>query len=141
MSYLVGAALALAVGAFGTLVGLDRERGFYPTVTVVIASYYWLFAVMGGGSALATEVLVASPFIALAIAGFRRDAWFVVAALAAHGALDLVHPQLVRNEGAPVWWPSFCLAFDIVAAVYLAIRTHTATRPAASGVWRKMRSK
>jgi hypothetical protein len=118
---MVGALLALGVGAFGTLVGLDRERGFYPTVMIVIASYYWLFAILGGGTALMPEVLVATPFIVLAVAGFRRNLWLVVAALVAHGAMDIVHAQLVHNEGVPDWWPSFCLAFDVVAGVYLAL--------------------
>ena len=49
MALLVGAFLALAVGALlGTGVGLDRDRAFYPTVLIVVASYYALFAVMGG---------------------------------------------------------------------------------------------
>lgn len=128
MPYLVGAFLALGVGAFGTLVGFDRERGFYPTVMIVIASYYWLFAIMDGGAALLPELLIAAPFIVLAVAGFRRTGWLAVAALIAHGAMDLVHPHLVRNGGAPVWWPAFCAAFDIVAGAYLAFRL-SASKP------------
>ena len=37
--YLVGATLALAVGGLSTAVGFDRDRAFYPTVLIVIASY------------------------------------------------------------------------------------------------------
>lgn len=121
MSYLVGALLALGVGAFDAIVGFDRERGFYPIVMIVIASLYILFAAMGGGHALLPESLIAAPFIALAIAGFRRSLWFVVAALVAHGGLDAVHPQLIRNDGAPMWWPMFCLAYDVIAGVWLAV--------------------
>ena len=44
MEYLVGVGLALVVAVFGTLVGFDRHRAFYPTVLIVIASYYGLFA-------------------------------------------------------------------------------------------------
>jgi hypothetical protein len=47
VAYLVGAMLALAVGGSSTAVGLDRDRAFYPTILIVIASYYALFAVMG----------------------------------------------------------------------------------------------
>ena len=46
MALLIGALLALAVGISATSLGLDRDRAFYPTVTIVIASYYALFAVM-----------------------------------------------------------------------------------------------
>ncbi len=46
MAILVGALLALAIGGFATVVGLDRDRAFYPTVTIVIALLYSLFAVV-----------------------------------------------------------------------------------------------
>jgi hypothetical protein len=35
----VGTLLAFAVGLLATAIGLDRDRAFYPTVTIVIASY------------------------------------------------------------------------------------------------------
>jgi hypothetical protein len=37
MAFLIGAALALGVGLFAHYVGLERDRGFYPTLTIVIA--------------------------------------------------------------------------------------------------------
>jgi hypothetical protein len=121
VAYLVGAALALAVGAFATLVGLERDRAFYPTILVVIALYYALFAVMGGSMyALALESIGIAAFVVAAAVGFKRSLWVVVAALAAHGAYDFVHGQLFTNPGVPQWWPAFCLAFDVVAAAYLA---------------------
>ena len=43
MEYLIGVILSLAVAAFVTVTGLDRERGFYPPVLIVVASYYVLF--------------------------------------------------------------------------------------------------
>ena len=39
MEYLIGVTLTLAVAAFAAVVGFDRERAFYPTVLIVIASY------------------------------------------------------------------------------------------------------
>ena len=42
MAYLVGVVLAAVVCGFATIAGLDRDRAFYPTVTIVIASYYGL---------------------------------------------------------------------------------------------------
>ena len=47
MALVIGSLLALTVGIFATSQGLDRDRAFYPVVTIVIASYYALFAVMG----------------------------------------------------------------------------------------------
>ena len=37
--YLIGALLALAIAAGARFAGLDRERGFYPTVLIVVAAY------------------------------------------------------------------------------------------------------
>jgi hypothetical protein len=121
LAYLIGAMLALAVGGSSTAVGLDRDRAFYPTVLIVIASYYALFAVMGGSThALVVEAVVAAVFLVVAIVGFKYSLWLVVAALAAHGILDLFHGQVIANPGVPAWWPAFCLAYDGVAAAYLA---------------------
>lgn len=84
MALLVGTLLALAVGLSATGLGLDRDRAFYPVVTMVIASYYALFAVMGASMhALALESLLGGIFLVAAMAGFRstltilrqRDTW------------------------------------------------------------------
>ena len=120
-SAIVGAGLAFAVGVFATVVRLDRDRAFYPTVAIVIASLYSLFAVMGGSTrALVVESIVGVGFIALAVLGFRSSLWVVVAALALHGVFDLVHGTVISNPGVPRWWPAFCLAYDVAAAGYLA---------------------
>ena len=121
MAYLVGALLALAVSGTATLIRLDRDRAFYPTVMAVIASYYALFAVMGGSDhALGIETAVITVFLAASLVGFKYSLWLVVAALAAHGIFDAFHDQLIANPGVPVWWPQFCLTYDVVAAGYLA---------------------
>jgi hypothetical protein len=76
---------------------------------------------MGGSMyALALESIGIAAFVVAAAVGFKRSLWVVVAALAAHGAYDFVHGQLFTNPGVPQWWPAFCLAFDVVAAAYLA---------------------
>lgn len=121
MAILIGAFLAFAVGIFATRVGLDRDRSFYPTVTIVIASYYVLFAVIGGSNQiLAIEALVGLCFLAAAVAGFRSSLWIVVAALAGHGIFDFTRGQMIVNPGVPIWWPPFCLTYDVTAAAYLA---------------------
>lgn len=121
MAYIAGAVLALVVGFLATLVGFDRDRAFYPTVMIVIASYYDLFAMIGGSMpSLIAESVVMAAFLGLSIAGFRSSLWLVVAALAAHGVFDGVHGRLIANPGVPPWWPAFCLSYDVVAAAYLA---------------------
>jgi hypothetical protein len=121
MALLVGVLLASAVGLFARVVGLDRDRAFYPTVTIVIGSLYSLFAVMGASTGtLVLESLAGAAFVAAAVWGFRSSLWVVVAALAAHGAFDFVHGGVIPNPGVPGWWPEFCLAYDVTAAAGLA---------------------
>jgi hypothetical protein len=121
VALVVGALLGLGVGLFATGTGLDRDRAFYPVVTIVTASYYALFAVMGSSThALVLESLVGTVFLAGAVSGFKSSLWFVVAALAAHGIFDLGHGALIVNPGVPRWYPPFCLTFDVTLAAYLA---------------------
>jgi hypothetical protein len=121
VALLIGAFLAIAVGLLATASGLDRDRAFYPTVTIVIAFLYALFAVMGASThALVLESLAGAVFLAAAVAGFRSSLWIVVVALAAHGIFDLAHGRVIANPGVPSWWPAFCLTYDITAAAYLA---------------------
>jgi hypothetical protein len=106
-----------------TVVGLDRDRAFYPTIMAVIAAYYVLFAVMGGSThALLAETALVAIFLTVALVGFKYSLWLVVLALASHASFDAVHGQLIANPGVPVWWPAFCLSYNGVAAGYLGLR-------------------
>jgi len=122
MEYLIGVGLAVAVCAIAMAAGFDRERVFYPILTWVVATYYILFAAMGGSPpALALESLIAAAFLVLAVIGFKKNLWLTVAALAGHGVFDSFHHLLIRNPGVPVWWPGFCLSFDVLAGGFLAV--------------------
>ncbi len=75
MEYLVGVILGAAVAGFAATSGFDRDRAFYPTVLIVIASYYALFAVMGApySRVLGTEIAVGLLFAILAWLGFQEE--------------------------------------------------------------------
>jgi len=121
VAYAVGTALALVVSFFARVTGLDRDRAFYPTVVIVVASYYILFAVMGGSErTLAAEAILMTIFVVVAVVGFKFNLWLIAAALAGHGVMDMLHGRVVTNPGVPEWWPAFCLTFDIAAAGVLA---------------------
>lgn len=127
MEYFIGILLAIASIGLASAIGLARDRSFYSTIMIVIASYYVLFALMGGSRhALFLEALLAAGFMIAAVVGFRTNLWVVVAALIGHGLLDFVHQLLVANPGVPPWWPGFCLAFDVTAGGLLAffLSTH-----------------
>jgi hypothetical protein len=141
MEYIVGVALALFVCGAASLLGMDRDRVFYPTVLIVVASYYVLFAVMDGSHrVLRVEIAIAAVFAALAVVGFKRNLWLVVGALAGHGVLDFVHHALVQNTGVPSGWPGFCLAFDLSAALFVGcvVAFRAKTIPATFGPQRSI---
>jgi hypothetical protein len=121
LPYVVGIVLAIGVALFARWVGFDGDRAFYPTVLIVIASYYVLFAAMIGSiQTVVAESAVMIPFVIAAVAGFKGSAWIIVGALAGHGVLDTVHGHIVANAGVPAWWPAWCLAYDVGAAGALA---------------------
>ena len=121
LPFVIGIVASAGVAMFARTVGLDRDRAFYPTLMIVIALYYVLFAVMAGSiQTILAESVVTLLFAAAAVAGFRSSAWIVVAALAGHGVFDGFHGYVIENAGVPAWWPTWCLAYDVGAAACLA---------------------
>ena len=121
LPYVVGIVLSVGVASFARRVGFDRDRAFYPTVLIVIASYNVLFAAMIGSlQTVVLESAVMAVFAIAAVAGFKGHAWIIVAGLAGHGFQDAIHGHIVANAGVPAWWPAWCLAYDVGAAGALA---------------------
>ena len=130
MPYVIGIVLSAVVAVFARYVGFDRDRAFYPTVTIVVASYYVLFAAMSGSvQTVVIESAVMVMFAAAAVAGFKSSAWIVVVALASHGVFDSVHGYVIENAGVPAWWPAWCLSYDLGAAAILAWLTKREPEP------------
>lgn len=122
MEYLVGLTLALFFCAAAAVLGMDRERVFYPAVVMTVASYYLAFAVVDGrGEVMLFEVLIAAVFVVAAVLGFKRSPWIAVVALGGHGVMDAFHHHLVHNRGVPPSWPGFCGTFDVAAALFVAL--------------------
>jgi hypothetical protein len=121
MPYVIGVVLSVGVAVFARSVGFDRDRAFYPTVMIVIASYYVLFAAMSGSvQTVLRESIVMIGFAVAAVIGFKSSPWIVVGALAGHGVFDALHGKVIENSGVPAWWPAWCLSYDLGAAAGLA---------------------
>lgn len=122
MPYAIGLTLACIVGVLARRVQLDHDKALYPIMLIVVASYYVLFAVTAGSlRAVAIEITMMMGFVIAAVIGFRKNLWLIAGGLAAHGVFDWFHGSIVVNDGVPRWWPPFCLAFDVAAAVVLAV--------------------
>lgn len=116
----IGVLSAVAIAALARSTGFDRDRSFYPTVLVVIAAYYILFAVMGGSrQALVGELVVAVAFSTVAITGALRLPLLVGAGIFSHGLFDFVHYMMIQDAGVPDWWPGFCGSLDVVLGLWV----------------------
>lgn len=123
MEIAIGVILALSACGLGVVAGFERDRAFYPVMLIVIASYYDLYAVIGGdGDVLGVELAISLAFVALAVLGFKVNLWLTVAGLLGHAALDCFHGHVVTNTGLPNWWPMFCASFDAIAGFCFAWR-------------------
>jgi hypothetical protein len=121
LPYTAGFVLAVLVILFARSVGLDRDSRFYPGMLIIIASFYVLFAAIGGSTrAIIIESAVTAVFAIVAVIGFRYGPWIIAAAIAAHGLFDFIHGTLISNPGVPEWWPAFCATFDIAIGVGLS---------------------
>jgi hypothetical protein len=95
LPYVIGVVLALVAGLLAMWIGLDRDRAFYPTVMIVIALYYVLFAAIGGsGRVVLLESVVMAGFAAMAVVGLGR----------ANGSS--LRPWLVMASSMPCTAPS-----------------------------------
>jgi hypothetical protein len=126
MPVVVGVLLAVGIAALAKFTRFDEDRSFYSTVLVIIASYYVLFAVLGGsGHALVWELVIAVVFSTVAIIGALFFPTLVGAGIIAHGLFDLVHEVIIENSGVPAWWPSFCGSLDALLGLWVIILTRS----------------
>ena len=130
IAFITGVGLAVVLAIFGKLTGYEKDRSFFPTLLIVIASYYMLFAILDGSvSTILIEIAVAAFFIVLAIWGSYQFPLIVGAAIALHGIFDFMYGHLYVNNGVPVWWPAFCAGIDIpfgLWVMYLSYKTRSA---------------
>ncbi len=118
----VGVLLAFGIAALGKFTRFDQDRSFYSTVLIIIASYYVLFAVIGGsGHALAWELVIAIAFSIVAIIGAFVLPMLVGVGIIAHGLFDFVHHIFIDNSGVPTWWPLFCGSIDVMLGLWVII--------------------
>ena len=75
---------------------------------------------IGSVETILLESVLMTLFVIAAVAGFKGSPWIVVGGLAAHGVQDAVHGYIVANAGVPAWWPAWCLAYDVGAAIAFA---------------------
>jgi len=119
--FVTGVVLGGATVCLMAVCGVLHQKGTWATTMVAIASFYVIFAIQTGD---AMEIIVhtglAAGFVILAIVGGRTSSWILAAALLGHGIFDIAVGSVLSNP-APNWWGPFCLGFDVVLALALAV--------------------
>nr|WP_136252409.1 DUF6010 family protein [Ningiella ruwaisensis] len=113
ISIFIGLVLSLLIIVFAKLTRFEQDLSFYPTLLIVIASYYVLFSVIAGHSIL-LEAFIALAFFGIAILGAYKSLVIVGLGIVVHGAYDIIHAVYLNNSVSPSWWPAFCATVDIV---------------------------
>ena len=118
----IGAVLAASIFLFARWQRWDHDSSLYPTVLIVIAQYYVLFALIDGAeNALIFQLIVACLFVLVAIIGRNAGGPIIAFAIMAHGIYDLGFHWFGTGGGVPIWWPAFCSAVDLILGVAILL--------------------
>lgn len=114
--------MAVSIAALAHVTKFDRDRSFFATLLIVIATYYVLFSFISF-EAIVVEIVVASCFSLIALAGALRWPILLGIGISMHGVFDFTHMHFITNSGVPEWWPLFCAGFDIVLGCWVIYLT------------------
>ena len=117
----IAAGLLVAI-AFAVLVGRLPEEARLRLSAIglaVAAGVYVVFAVVAeAGEWVGIEIVVAITFSMIAFAS-ARSPLLLGLAWALHTGWDVVHMEALAGSVAPIWYPPFCIAFDVALSAYL----------------------
>ena len=120
---LLGALACLAFVLLARKAGSRRETLIYVVGLIVAASIYVGFAAIGGAplSWIALESGGLLLFSVIALLGLKVRVQFLVLGWAVHPAWDVCLHQVMKVGFVPEWYPTACLAFDLILAAYIGI--------------------
>ena len=119
----IGAVMAAAVIAPVALFGRDRALDILAIQLAAIGAIYAGFALIDARlSVQITEIVVALAFFAISIVGLWFSPLVLALAYVGHGAWDTLHHLGAVSTAIPRWYPSFCLGYDCLVAVYILRR-------------------
>lgn len=122
----LGVGVGLLLGALTVWLArrIKGERWVYTLSLIGLPLFYIFFALRSGDENTAFieffyGMLYLASGLVFAISRLKFSTYIVAALWLLHAVYDVVHGHLVMNLGVPGWYPSLCLGFDMVIAVYL----------------------
>lgn len=130
---IIGLIVGIVIAIPGTIMpvrkflGVRWEKTFFSLTLIPIALFYIGFSYYYGDlTALHAEIVGLIIFTALALLSQFLASWILVFAYVAHALWDLLHEIFVGAIGSAIPWTqvptgyaAFCLAYDLIIAVYV----------------------
>ena len=118
-----GIILAALTAAAAFVLPADRAQDLLAVLLAAIGGAYVGIALMVRDYSLVTvEVIIALPFVLIALAGLWFSPHLLALGYFLHGLWDLVHhPRYIRSPG-PWWYKPLCLVYDWIVAVVILVR-------------------
>ncbi|MCO4839331.1 MAG: hypothetical protein KC447_04350 [Rhodobacteraceae bacterium] len=115
---IVGLLLGSAIAFTLQSTGIAKQRSGLAVTLIIIAAFYPAFAVANGDTySFIIQTAIMALFVVCACFGFKRSAAIIALGLVVHGMFDV--SMLFFKSPAPIWWPTFCAAVDIVLGLWL----------------------
>jgi hypothetical protein len=139
LSTVIGVIVGVIVAIPFTIIPINKflrprnEKKFYSLTLIPIAMIYIGFSYYYGNlTALHAEIVGVIIFTVLALLAQFMSSWILVVAYLGHGMWDIFHEIFVKgiSDGIP-WtqvpqgYAAFCLAYDVIIAVYVYKRLKT----------------
>jgi hypothetical protein len=119
---LIGFGLAVATCIVLSMLSAELSRDVTAILLTLIASIYIGFSLASNGQLpLIKQIIDCAFFITLALLGMWLSWWFLVAGLGLHGVWDYLHHGKYGQGIIPRWYATFCLVYDWVVALFIAI--------------------
>lgn len=143
--HIIGLVIGIIIAVPGTIMPVRKflsqraEKTFFSLTLIPIALFYIGFAYYYGNlTALHAEIVGVIIFTVLALLSQFMASWILVWAYVVHGLWDVLHEIFVASIGGAIPWTevpagyaAFCLAYDLIIAVYVykRMRLWDADRP------------
>jgi hypothetical protein len=134
---IIGLIIGIIIAIPGTILPVRKflgprgEKIFFSLTVIPIALFYIGFSYYYGDlTALHAEIVGLIIFTVLALLAQFMAAWILVYAYVAHALWDVLHEIYVASIGVIPWtqvpagYAAFCLAYDLIIAVYVYERLH-----------------
>lgn len=99
---------------------LENNHKMYAVALIIAASIYLGFSLLSQNTTwIFTETVGTITFSLIAFIGVKFSPWFLAMGWLIHPVWDLLIDNHKLTTFVPYWYPTFCIGYDIVIALYI----------------------